>query len=134
MKINFKRYSLYLIRWQLSTPILSIVMIALVMLNKWVAAMIANFVGGLIFYWIDQFIFVSRSLSVQWEIKDNINCSDCNSLSRGYRLVKTSNYDRIKDKKPQFRCEHCSSLKTIELRKQGIEVPDYGKDEEKNQP
>ncbi|MEA3292997.1 MAG: hypothetical protein U9P88_00770 [Patescibacteria group bacterium] len=67
MKINFSKYILYLIRWQLSTPILTVVLIYLAFLNKWVAVIIANLIGGLIFFWVDKFIFTSKSLKMEWE-------------------------------------------------------------------
>lgn len=122
MEINFKRYFLYLIRWQISTPILAIALIWLATLNKWVATIIANLVGGLIFFWVDKFIFTSRSLEAQWEVKENITCHDCGKISRGYRLVKTKDYDRTEVKEPQFRCELCSQKKTESLRKRGVSV------------
>ncbi|MDD5012640.1 MAG: hypothetical protein PHQ66_03300 [Candidatus Nanoarchaeia archaeon] len=122
MKINFKRYFLYLVRWQLSTPILAIVLIWLSTWNQWTATVIANLIGGLIFFWVDRFIFTSKTLSAQWEIKDNIKCSDCGKIARGYRLVKSSNYDMSDDKAPKFRCEECSKRKTEELKKQGIKI------------
>lgn len=120
MKVNFKRYGLYLLRWQLSTPILAIVLIWLVMLNKWVATIIANLIGGLIFFWVDSFIFKSHTLDNQWEVRENIKCVDCGNIARGYRLVRTKNYDRIKDINPEFRCESCSKEKVERLRKKGV--------------
>ncbi len=122
MRVNLKRYFLYLCRWQLSTPILAIALIWLSSLNKWVATIIANFIGGLIFFWVDRFVFTSKSLAAQWEVRDNIKCSDCGKIARGYRLVKTPNYDKTSDKAPKFRCEECSQKKAEELRKRGIIV------------
>ena len=52
-----KKYLLYLIRWQLSTPILAICLIWLNPLGELWATIIANFIGGLIFFWIDKLIF-----------------------------------------------------------------------------
>ena len=52
-----KKYLLYLIRWQLSTPIIAVVLSVLSKLNPWVATVIANFIGGLMFFWIDRTIF-----------------------------------------------------------------------------
>jgi hypothetical protein len=106
----------------LSTPILAVVLIWLVSLNQWVATAVANLIGGLIFFWVDRFIFTSSKLESQWEVKENITCVDCKNLKRGYRLVKTSNYDRINDKNPQFRCEKCSKIKTNKLRKSGVQI------------
>ena len=122
MRVNFKRYFLYLCRWQLSTPTLAITLIWLSTFNKWTATIIANLIGGLMFFWVDRFIFKSKLLSAQWEVKDNIKCSDCGKITRGYRLVKTSNYDRTKENAPKFRCEECSKEKTELLRNQGIKV------------
>lgn len=122
MKINFKKYLLYLIRWQLSTPILAITLIILNPFGKWSATIIANLIGGLIFFWVDQFIFTSRSLAAHWEVKENINCADCNKLTRGYRLVKTANYDMSTDAAPKFRCEFCSEKKVAILKRQGINL------------
>ncbi len=121
-KVNLKRYGLYLIRWQLSTPILAVVLYWLANTNEFVATTIANLIGGLIFFWIDRFIFTSRLLSAQWEVKDVVVCVDCGREARGYRIVRAAGYDRTEDPKPEFRCEECSKKKTEELRKQGITV------------
>lgn len=122
MDVNLKRYFLYLIRWQLSTPILAVVLIWLATLNQWVATTIANLIGGLIFFWVDRFIFTSQKLASQWEVKENIVCVDCKKVKRGYRLVKTKNYDRLNDRNPEFRCEKCSQAKTRKLKKKGIQI------------
>ena len=128
MKINFKKYGLYLIRWQLSTPILAPVVAYFKHSSSifgtredWIGSAVANLIGGLIFFWVDRFIFTSKDLEAQWEIKENIKCVDCEKIARGYRLVKTKNYDRIKHD-PEFRCEECSKRKTEELRKRGVDV------------
>jgi len=47
MDINFKRYGLYLIRWQLSTPILAGVIILLSTMDALAATVVANLIGGL---------------------------------------------------------------------------------------
>lgn len=120
---------MYLIRWQLSTPLLA-PMVAYFKHSSsvfgtkedWVAAIIANFIGGLIFFWVDSFIFTSRGLSTQWEIKDSVRCVDCGKLCRGYRLVKTDNYDRLKDRYPEFRCENHSKRKAKRMQKKGIQI------------
>lgn len=129
MNINFKRYFLYLARWQLSTPILAPVVAYFKhspsifgTLADWIGSTVANLIGGLIFFWVDRFIFTSKMLESQWEIKESTNCFDCGEVTRGYRLAKTSNYDRLNSKAPQFRCEDCSQKKTHELRKKGIKV------------
>jgi DNA-directed RNA polymerase subunit RPC12/RpoP len=121
-KVNLKRYGLYLIRWQLSTPILAVVLYWLADSGEFIATTIANLIGGLIFFWVDRFIFTSRHLAVEWEVRDVVVCVDCGKEARGYRIVKAEGYDRTRDLKPEFRCEECSKKKTEELRKQGIEV------------
>ena len=52
MKDFTKRYLFYIVRWQLSTPILAVVLIWLASQNKWVATIVANFIGALIFFWV----------------------------------------------------------------------------------
>ena len=52
-----KKYVLYLIRWQLSTPILGLVLYCLSDFNMLVSTIIANLIGGLLFFWVDRFIF-----------------------------------------------------------------------------
>lgn len=60
MKI-IKQYLLYLIRWQLSTPILAFVMYAFDPREiEWEASIVANLIGGLIFFWVDKFIFKEK--------------------------------------------------------------------------
>ncbi|KQC03480.1 MAG: hypothetical protein APR53_05130 [Methanoculleus sp. SDB] len=120
MQVNIKRYGLYLIRWQLSTPILAGVLYILAAMDALTATVIANLIGGLIFFWVDRFIFTSQSLAAQWEVRDKIRCVDCGALARGYRLVRTENYDRSGDHAPQFRCEKCSIRKSEDLKKRGI--------------
>lgn len=120
MKVNFKQYAIYLFRWQASTPILALVLLWLSNVNQWIATIVANLIGGLIFFWIDKFIFTSASLAASWEVKENITCVDCRKKSRGYRLVQATNYNRIRDEAPQFRCENCSKKKSKMLRKMGI--------------
>ena len=120
MQINFTRYGLYLIRWQLSTPILAGAGIIFFSMGQVASAVIANLIGGLIFYWVDKFIFTSRALAAQWEVKENIRCVDCGKIARGYRLVKTGTYDRVEDARPEFRCEECSIRKSKELKERGI--------------
>jgi len=122
MQVNYKRYGLYLLRWQASTPILAGVGIALVSMGQLVAAIVANLIGGLIFFWVDQFIFTSQSLAAQWEVKENITCVDCGKVARGYRLARSGDYDRSHDAAPEFRCEECSRKKADELRERGIKT------------
>ncbi len=67
MKINFKRYALYLIRWQLSTPILAPVVAYFKnspsmfgTKEDWIGSAVAKLIGGFIFFWVVQFIFSSK--------------------------------------------------------------------------
>jgi len=56
-----KQYLLYLIRWQLSTPILALVMYLFHPQQiEWIPSIIANLIGGLIFFWIDKLIFKEK--------------------------------------------------------------------------
>ena len=115
-----KRYLFYLFRWQLSTPILAVVLLWLNDWNVTVATVIANLIGGLIFFWVDKFIFKVEYKIPLWEVKNNVTCADCGHVGRGYRLVKAKKYDRIDDKNPQFRCEPCSEKKLQKLKESGI--------------
>lgn len=53
-----KQYLIYLLRWQLSTPLLALsIFVFTIYTNEFVATIIANLIGGLIFFWIDKLIF-----------------------------------------------------------------------------
>lgn len=56
-KSMLKKYITYLIRWQLSTPILAVCLHSLAGLGELWATIIANLIGGLIFFWVDKKIF-----------------------------------------------------------------------------
>jgi len=62
----------------------------------------------------------SNILNPQWETKENIKCVDCGNISRGFRLIKTTNYDKTEDKAPQFRCQTCSNIKIEKLKDSGV--------------
>lgn len=111
----FKKYIFYLIRWQLSTPILAVVLILLSDMNTLLATVIANLIGGLIFFWVDKFIFRTLSNDPLWEIKDDTVCADCGRQGRGYRIAEWMSYNRKNDKHPQFRCEICKDIKMQEV-------------------
>ena len=51
------KFVLYLIRWQLSTPILAIVIEKTAHLGFWTSAVIANLIGACIFFNVDKYIF-----------------------------------------------------------------------------
>ena len=112
-----KKYILYLIRWQLSTPILAIVLAWLADMPTIWATIIANLIGGLIFFWVDKIIFRKKSDVPLWEIKDKAKCVDCKKTTRGYRIVSWGKYDRSEDKHPQFRCKECSLKKMETIKK-----------------
>jgi hypothetical protein len=114
-----KKFFLYLLRWQLSTPIIWLVVKNLG--TGLTATIIANFIGGCIFFWIDKFIFTSPRLEV-WYYKDNGLCSNCGKKDTLRRLVKTQNYDKSNDPKPIFLCQKCSQTKIKELKSRGIQI------------
>jgi DNA-directed RNA polymerase subunit RPC12/RpoP len=92
--------------------------------GEWTATIIANLAGGLIFYWVDMFIFTSSSLAVYWEIRDGVRCVDCGKdAQKGFRVIKAGkSYDKTFDDNPEFRCQDCSSKKIKELRGKGVRV------------
>ena len=114
-----KKYTLYLIRWQLSTPILAVVLKLLSDMNTLTATIIANLIGGLIFFWVDKIIFKKKSDVPLWEIQENVECHDCHNKGRGYRIVEWGKYDRSQDSNPQYRCKDCSinKMKIVENKK-----------------
>ena len=109
------RFVLYLIRWQLSTPILWLVVRHLG--ASLYSTVIANLIGGAIFFWVDRFIFTSQAVEI-WHIKEG-KCDNCGNISHLWRLVKTAGYDRS-NTNPVFLCMECSKDKTDELRSKGI--------------
>lgn len=115
---NFlKKYVKYLIRWQLSTPILTFVLKWLSGYDSLIATIIANFIGGLLFFWYDSFfIFSKKNKITLWEIKEEVFCSDCGKFGIGYRIAQGKNYDKTEEENPKFRCKKCSDKKTLELK------------------
>ena len=125
---RMKKFTLYCLRWQLSTPILAPVLIycnGLFSPDKNVdfviATAIANFIGASIFYWVDRFIFKMKVRRPLWEIKDDCTCDICRTHGRCYRLVRTGNYDRLNNF-PVFLCEKCSKQKTEQLKARGVQL------------
>ena len=55
-----KRFALYLLRWQLSSPILALCMWAMGGWNIVLATIVANLIGGCIFYFVDKRIFKEK--------------------------------------------------------------------------
>lgn len=68
MKERYK-FILYLIRWQLSTPILA-VCLSFLMFDTLTNTIIANLIGGIIFYWVDKYIFNKKEVG-----KNNVEVS-----------------------------------------------------------
>ncbi|MEA1958803.1 MAG: hypothetical protein U9N44_03905 [Chloroflexota bacterium] len=109
-----RKYTLYLLRWQLSTPILAVCVVGFASLGTTWSTVLANLFGGLLFFWVDRWIFRKTDIlrGEVWEIQQDIACADCGGVAdRGYRLVKASHYDKSNDKKPEFRCQTCSQSK-----------------------
>ncbi|NQU19025.1 hypothetical protein HQ550_02600 [bacterium] len=113
-----RRFVLYLVRWQLSTPILWLVVKNLGV-GIW-PTMIANLIGGSIFFWIDKFIFTSKAVEM-WHFRERGICDDCGKETSLWRLVLAPNYDK-RHNEPNFLCMDCSKQKTDKLRKQGIKI------------
>lgn len=55
MKERYK-FILYLMRWQLSTPILALCL-KFLNFSTLINTIIANLIGGCIFFWVDKYIF-----------------------------------------------------------------------------
>ena len=69
-----KRFFLYLVRWQLSTPIL---WLAVRHFGTGVGStVLANLIGGSIFFWVDRFIFTSQAVEM-WHFKEKGVCDKC---------------------------------------------------------
>lgn len=113
-----KRFILYLIRWQLSTPILWMV-VKNMGTSVW-ATVIANLIGGSIFFWVDRFIFTSKAVEM-WHVKENGICDECQKETSLWRLVLAPNYDK-RDAPPKFFCLKCSKKRTDKLRSRGIKI------------
>jgi len=128
-KVTWNRWWIYAARWQMSTPILALVLIWLAgtfssnaTADFIIVTIIANFIGSSIFFWIDRWIFRQKYARPLWEIRGGV-CRGCGEIcDRLYRLVKAPNYDRLDDKEPVFLCDTCSSKKTKELRERGVAI------------
>lgn len=118
------KFILYVIRWQLSTPILAPVVAIFKHSSSmfgtkedWIAATIANLIGACIFFWVDRFIFKSKTIE-KWEIIKGGQCFDCGRSGLVHRLVRApGGYDRSADGEPEYRCDECSKRKIEELRR-----------------
>ena len=78
------KFLLYVARWQLSTPILWLVVSRLGTGIE--ATVAANLLGASIFFWVDRFIFRPGSPAV-WETIPSGACIDCGETSQVRRLV-----------------------------------------------
>lgn len=116
-----KRYGIYIGRWQLSTPSLAIVVWLMSGYNIIISTIIANFIGALIFFWVDKRIFGIPIRGALWDVVMVGKCHDCSIVGKVLRLVKTRNYDRLYHKHAEYRCENCSQRKLRELRNKGVE-------------
>lgn len=106
-----KKYVVYLLRWQLSTPILALVLIWLSDYNVTFATIVANLIGGMSFFFIDKLIFKPKhGKFVYWEIEDDGVCVDCGYQGEVRRVVINGRYDRQFATK-KFRCKKCAQLK-----------------------
>lgn len=65
-----KKFFLYLVRWQLSSPILAVCMVWMGGWNVALATIVANLIGGCIFFWVDKWIFGDKKVNRQ-VAKDN---------------------------------------------------------------
>jgi len=90
--------------------------------NVTVSAIFANLIGGLIFFWVDRFIFTSPYLAPRWEGREKVQCADSGDIAKGFRLVRARNYDRTGDPNPEFRCEKCSERRRRELKLRRIKT------------
>ena len=70
--IMSKKYIIYLIRWQLSSPILALCLVWLGGLGTVMATVIANLIGGLIFFWVDKFIFKENKMPLTYLTPEEI--------------------------------------------------------------
>ena len=113
-----RRFVLYMIRWQLSTPILWLVVRNLGA-GLW-PTVVANLIGGSIFFWVDKFIFTSKAVEM-WHVKEKGICDECGKETSLWRLVLAPSYDR-RDAEPKFFCEECSKKRTDALRNKGIYI------------
>lgn len=114
-----KKFIIYIFRWQLSTPILWLVVHRL---GVGIAStVIANLIGASIFFWVDRFIFKAKHSLELWQIKEGECCQHCGRKTSLWRLVKTENYDRT-DASAVFLCRSCSQRKVQELKERGVNV------------
>ena len=118
------KFILYLVRWQLSTIVMTPVIATIKnspsiwgTKEDWIAVIVANLVGGAIFFWVDRFIFKSKAIE-KWEILKKGRCHDCDKIDLVRRLVLApGGYDRTNDTNPEYRCKECSEKKLLQLKR-----------------
>ena len=60
-KANVKKFVLYLLRWEASTPVLALCTFLLsARIGDFWAAFVANAIGAAIFFWVDRLIFKEK--------------------------------------------------------------------------
>jgi hypothetical protein len=119
------RFLFYVARWQLSTPILWLVVSNLGAGLQ--ATILANLIGASIFFWVDRFIFGTKAEAI-WEVLREDECADCGDigivrrlvLAPGAGAVHPHSYDRRDDAHPKYLCPACSAkkLKLLQASKQ----------------
>lgn len=62
-----KKFLLYLLRWQLSSPVLALCLFFLEPVGTIWATIIANLIGGCIFFWVDKLIFKEENNNKEGE-------------------------------------------------------------------
>jgi hypothetical protein len=111
-----KRFILYLLRWQCSSPLLFFCLLYLIpIVGELWATIASNLIGGAIFFYFDRFIFTSAYFNPLWEIKSNVVCADCNKLGYGFRIALKKGYDKTKESNPEFRCYECAKNKANDM-------------------
>lgn len=55
-----RKFLLYLLRWQMSTPILAVCVVWFNQYGATVSTVVANLIGGCIFFWVDRLIFNNK--------------------------------------------------------------------------
>ena len=121
-----KRFLLYLGRWQLSSPILAPIVALFTgspiwgTWETWTGTVVANLIGGSIFFWVDKFIFTSQAVEM-WHFIPEGTCDNCGRKTSLWRLVFAPGYDK-RSSQPKYLCMGCSKAKTDLLRSKGIKI------------
>lgn len=61
-----------MVRWQLSSPILAVCMVWMGGWNVAIATIVANLIGGCIFFWVDKWIFGDKKADKAIEAPETI--------------------------------------------------------------